>query len=98
MPKEKRIASHYYRLMSGHRYHSFKTGKDKDEYLFLDIKNDGGEITIIIVDNQKSDPIELYNLETNIYKYPLKKNTKYIVTIRSHSACGHYIMKKVIED
>ena len=98
MAKEKRIGSSYYRLLSCHRYFTFKTGKDKDEYLLLDVKNDQGEITFILVDNQKSEPIEMYNPETSVYKIPLKRETKYILTIRADHAYGHYILTKIIED
>lgn len=98
MPKLKRITSHYYGLLSSHRYHSFKTPKDKESKLFLDMANNGGEVTFIVNKADRGEPLEIYNPETGIYTYPLEPGMRYVITVRAIMAKGHYIFKLQIKE
>ena len=98
MPKIKRITSHYYGLLSSHRYHSFKTPTGKETKLVLDMKNDGGEITFIVNGADRGEPLEIYNPETGIYSYPLQPGLRYVITVRAIAARGLYIFRLEISD
>lgn len=92
------ITSKYYLLAYTNRYISFRSSKNDEEYLFVDIKNDKGEINLTITNTVTNHQEVLNNPATGIYKFPLIKGTRYKVEIHSYEAYGHYILKRIRKD
>ena len=95
--KERFVTSRTYLYLYCNRYTSFHSNKTIKETLRLDVKNDKGEISFILVDKTTNKKEVLNNPKTDIYSFPLEKDHKYLIEIHANGACGHYIFKRIRE-
>ena len=90
------VASRAYKYLSCHRFINFKSGKNNDESLVINVTNHNGDITFIITDLNEKESFTLINPETGEYIYSLKRVHHYSIVINARKAIGKYsIYRKV---
>ena len=92
---ERTITSRYYMYWSGSRTILFHASKKDEEILRIDVKNDKGEIQVILKNRSTEEKQILDNPKTDIYDLPLVKGNYYTISMISHGSCGHIIIKKI---
>ena len=88
-----------FKRLTTYRKSIFKTHKEYKQSLLLNIENSGGEISFEITDLNTKEVKKLDKPETGKYFFPLERNHKIQIVIRSKAAVGKYlIQKKLIKE
>ena len=90
----KTLLSRWYKYKTG-LYTLYLKNKKEDKILDIELTNNGGNISFVLLNTVNEEKRQLENPITGNYQFELTKDTKYRLSIKAKGAIGSYKVRLI---